>query len=156
MNAITFSPTATFIDSLVDHFSFSYRVAHRNLDGISHEESLIQPQTGGNSMFWVVRHLLTIRDRFFPALGQTPVLSVPADSLRIDEIVSLWGESQDRLVMGLRSVTEEQLAADAPFAPPGGTITALQPFLLRCAFHEAYHVGQLGILRRIAGKPGVM
>lgn len=154
MNA-TLAP-ATFIESLVEHFSLSYRVAHRNLDGISHEESLVQPQPGGNTVHWVARHLVRTRDKFFPALGQSAVLSAPADSLRLEQLVAAWGGLQDRLMIGLRSLTEEQLAADAPFAPGGGKVTALGPFLIRCAFHEAYHTGQIGILRRILGKPGVM
>jgi uncharacterized damage-inducible protein DinB len=155
MNA-TLSPLATFIDSLVDHFTLSYRVAQRNLDGIAHEESLIQPQPAGNSLHWVARHLVATRDKFLPALGASPVLSAPADSMRLDQLITAWGESQDRLITGLRNLTEERLAADAPFAPGGGKVTAFQPFLVRCAFHEAYHTGQLGILRRLLGKPGVM
>jgi hypothetical protein len=37
--------------------------------------------------------------------------------------------------------------------PDGGeTVGACIRFL---AFHEAYHLGQLGLFRRLAGKPGI-
>ena len=152
----TLSPTETLIDSLVDHFSLSFRIGHRNLDGISHDESLVNPQQAGNCMHWVVRHVVNTRDRFLPSLGQKCVLAAPAEALRLEELITAWGESQDRLVTGLRNLTEAQLESDAPFNPRGGAVGKLAPFLLTSAFHEAYHVGQLGILRRILGKPGVM
>lgn len=155
MNASAIVP-ATFIDSLVDHFSFSYRIACHNLEGISNEESLIKPQPGGNTVHWVAYHIVHTRDRFLPSLGQRAVLTAPADALRLEQIVADLGESQDRLVIGLRNLTEEQLAADAPFNPRGGALGPLSQFLVKSAFHEAYHVGQFGILRRILGKPGVM
>lgn len=155
MTAIA-APTATFIDCLVDHFSLSYRVAHRNFDGISHDESMVQPQPGGNTVQWIARHLVGTRDRFLPALGQRPVVSAPVETLRLEELIAAWSESQDRLITGLRDLTERQLESDAPFSVGGGPLSPLGPFLIRCTFHEAYHVGQLGILRRILGKEGVM
>ena len=142
------------MDSVIHHFSLSYRVAVRNLGGVSEEEARLTPQGGGNSMYWVARHILSTRDRFFPALGQKPVLTSDAPSF--EELKAAFGESQDRLVNGLRSLTEEKLAADAPFSPTGGPLRPLGEFLLTSAFHEAYHTGQLGILRRVLGKEGVM
>ena len=153
MNA-TLSPAQIFIDTIVDHFSVSYRIGHRNLGGISHDESLVNPEKAGNNIHWVVRHIVHTRDRFLPSLGQRPVLT--GDSLRLEELIAAWGESQDRLVTGLRALTEEQLESDAPFNPGGGPVGKLSPFLITATFHESYHVGQIGILRRILGKPGVM
>jgi uncharacterized damage-inducible protein DinB len=145
----------TFVDSLVLHFTASYRTAMRNLSDVSHEESLAKPAEA-NTMHWVARHLVHTRDRFLPALGQRPVLTAPAEMMRIEELVEAWGESQDRLITGLRALTDEKLAEKAPFHPRGGPIGPLHEFLITCAFHEAYHVGQLGVIRRVIGKPGVM
>jgi hypothetical protein len=142
------------MDGVIHHFSLSYRVAVRNLEGISEDDARVTPQGGGNSMYWVARHILSTRDRLFPALGQKPVL--PSETSTIEELRTAFGESQDRLVNGIRSLTDDKLAADAPFSPTGGPLRPLGEFLLTCAFHEAYHTGQLGILRRVIGKEGVM
>src|SRR5262245_20389268 len=50
-------------------FEFSYSALFRNLEGITHEESLVQPQTGGNSLNWVLGHIVANRNRLLPMLG---------------------------------------------------------------------------------------
>lgn len=46
----------------------------KNVEGISHEESLIHPHPAGNSMNWVIGHLVCIYGKILPALGQQPVI----------------------------------------------------------------------------------
>jgi hypothetical protein len=112
------------------------------------------PQPGGNSIYWVARHVLATRDRMFPALGQKPVLGDGSPTLV--ELKAAFDQSQERLLNGIRTLTSDKLAADAPFSPTGGPLRPLGEFLVTSAFHEAYHVGQLGILRRILGKKGML
>jgi hypothetical protein len=142
------------LEAVIHHFSLSYRLAIRNLEDVSDSQARLAPQPAGNSMYWVTRHVLATRDRIFPALAQQPLLESGSPS--IDELKKAFGESQDRLVNGIRSLTDEKLAAAAPFSPTGGPLRPLGEFLLTSAFHEAYHVGQLGILRRLLGKKGMM
>jgi hypothetical protein len=76
-------------------FGFNYDALNKNLDGLTHDDSLIQPAGGGNC--------LSAKELAAPCRGRT--------------------------------VCE--------------TLAILQ-------FHEAYHVGQAGVLRRIAGKQGAI
>ena len=55
--------------------TFTRNVVRLNLEGISHEQSLIQPQPAGNCSNWVVGHLVTIYNKVLPLLEQTPVES---------------------------------------------------------------------------------
>jgi hypothetical protein len=50
------------------------RVMRLNVEGISHEESLIQPQPAGNCLNWVIGHLVVSYELIFPLLGQKPVM----------------------------------------------------------------------------------
>ncbi len=58
-------------------------VVKQNVDGLTQEESLIQPQPGGNCLNWNVGHLLCVYDQILPMLGQTPVLGV-------DTLQAIW------------------------------------------------------------------
>src|SRR2546428_71976 len=49
------------------------RVMRLNVEGISHEESLIQPQPAGNCLNWVIGHLVFAYELIFPLLGK-PVM----------------------------------------------------------------------------------
>ena len=47
---------------LAKMFEFSYAAVSRNLDGVSHAESLVVPQPcGGNCLNWVFGHVVTAR-----------------------------------------------------------------------------------------------
>jgi uncharacterized damage-inducible protein DinB len=145
-----------FTDVLVEQFALTYRVAHANLAGVSQEESLQHPQPAGNNMHWIVRHIVTVRDKFLPALGTAPVLTLPADSLRVEELLATLDESQKRLLPALKTLTNKKLSEEPPFSPGSVPIKTLGLFLATTAFHEAYHCGQLGILRRLLGKAGAV
>lgn len=50
------------------------KVVRMNTEGITHGESLVQSIAGGNSMNWVVGHLLCVYNNVLPTLAQTPVM----------------------------------------------------------------------------------
>lgn len=146
-----------------------YRMSKMNLDGVTHAESLVQPPPAGNCMNWVLGHLVSIYDVMLPLLNQAPVLDAetskhfargsqpvrePGQAVEFSKLVAAWDESSRRVDAGLASLTSEVLSSPAPFSPtknPDETVRSLLAFLL---VHQAYHVGQTGLLRRIAGKPG--
>ena len=73
-----------------------------------------------------------------------------ASYLPMKDISAKWEEISGPLTAGLKAIPAAALAADAPFPTPGGnTVEGLLGFF---AHHEAYHIGQLGILRKFAGK----
>lgn len=146
-------------------------VVRANVEGLSQEESLIQPPSGGNCLNWVVGHLLCIYNKSLPLLGQEPVL--PEDALQrydrgapalretaeardFQELLSAWEEACRRIEAGLASLAPEALDRPAPFSPSNNPDETVRSLVTTIFFHQAYHAGQTGILRRLAGKEGAI
>lgn len=148
-----------------------HKVVQVNVDGLTQEESLIQPQPGGNCLNWVVGHLVCIYGKALSFLGQEPVmeesalkrydrgappLSDPADALEIGELMTAWDETTRRIDAGLAGLTPEILDRPVPHSPSGNPNETVRSLLTTIFFHQAYHAGQTGVLRRIAGKEGAI
>ncbi|HWM91270.1 MAG TPA: DinB family protein [Thermoanaerobaculia bacterium] len=147
-------------ESLVYLVNFNAQAMGLNLEGITHEDSLVQPPRG-NCLNWVVGHLLVHRNKMLEALGEPPALP-PGALKRYDrgsEPITGDGpdvEPMERLLEGMASskakvVEAIQRAGDDALAKPSGQSTVGKTLLV-LSMHEAYHVGQMGLLRRIAGK----
>ena len=81
--------------------------------------------------------------------GSEPITAERA--VPIDELAADFARAHDRVVERLAALTPEELAAPAPYSPvsnPKETVGSLVGLL---AFHQSYHTGQTGILRRVAG-----
>lgn len=70
------------------------------------------------------------------------------------EILDVWSRIRGELGSALEAMTADALAATSPHRFPidDETMLGLLAFL---AQHEAYHVGQLGIIRRAHGRSGL-
>jgi uncharacterized damage-inducible protein DinB len=68
----------------------------------------------------------------------------------------MFRKAQKPLEEGLDSITDDTMSQPAPFSPTGNPDETIGSLLAAIAFHEAYHAGQLGLLRRLAGREGVM
>jgi uncharacterized damage-inducible protein DinB len=146
-------------------------VVRVNVDGVTHEESLIQPAPGGSCLNWVVGHLLTTYNQSLPMLGQEPVmekgalkryargsapLQDPAEARDFQELLTAWEEANERFDAGLARLTAEVLDRPAPRSPSNDPKETVRSLLAVILFHQAYHAGQTGLLRRIAGKDGAI
>jgi uncharacterized damage-inducible protein DinB len=146
------------------------QVLHMNLAGISHEESLVRPQPAGNSLNWVVGHLLCVYNNALPGLGQAPVMladrlkrydrgSDPISddqALDFSSLQSSLNEAFARFDAGLASLSSEALDAKSPFSPSNNPDETIRSLMTTVLFHQAYHAGQTGVLRRVTGKPGAI
>jgi len=56
----------------------------------------------------------------------------------------------------VKRTSPKQLSAAAPFSPTGNPNETTGTLLASIAFHEAYHLGQTGLSRRLLGKPGAL
>jgi hypothetical protein len=161
----------TEIEIFRDCARTTQQIVRRNLEGISHEESLGQPQPAGNCLNWVMGHLVCIYDEVLPLLGQKPVLGRDAlrrytrgapqlcdaaEALPLSDLLSAWDEASARFDAGLGSLTPEKLEAPAPASPRKNPNETVRSFLSLISFHQAYHAGQTGLLRRMAGKEGAL
>lgn len=156
-------------ESLKRMFGLSARAVEANLEGFTHEESLRQPPGGGNCVNWIVGHLLVHRDRILKALGAEPVCApdmvarydrgsppILEDGpavVRLETMRELLATSHHRVEAALDAADAELLAREVPFRAARGTVEAVTGLLL---VHEGYHAGQLGTLRRVAGRAGAI
>jgi hypothetical protein len=120
----------------------------------------------GHGPRWIVGHLAATRLRAMVLAGLpeqapewapwfkmgTSPAEVPAD-LDPRLLVASFHASQEALAAHWDAVGATDLARPLGRTLPGGadTVGGALRFL---AWHEAYHLGQLGLLRRLAGKPG--
>ncbi len=148
---------------LLQLYEAGYRTIKTNLEAISQDESMrAASPAGGNSVNWVLGHLVQTRNAVLRLSGaeaiwddalmlvysaQEDVVFDPARALPLERLIADLDESQVRLRAALPGITPERLAAPSIF----GTVGAALAFL---TFHEGYHSGQLGILRRVLGKEG--
>lgn len=147
------------------------QIFRMNTEGFTQAESLIQPEIAGNCMNWVVGHLLAVYNQVLPLLGQEPVLpesqlsrynrgSAPirdmSEALDINKMLAAWDETCVRIDAGLKTLTREQLDSPAPTSPMNNPEETIGSLLAIICWHQAYHVGQTGVLRRVVGKKGAL
>ena len=129
----------------------------KNLEGINHTESLMTPQGGGNCINMVMGHIIVTRDSLLESfgfeglcdeeMGKVYAQGAPPikaeDAADIKKLLCMYNDSQEK-VMNILQQTD--LSGDEEKIKN----------LVGLAFHEAYHAGQIGILRRVIGKEGVL
>ena len=138
---------------------------------ISDEESNKSIADPMNSVKWLAGHLAWAqlnlakisgvavdfqwRDRFHTKQGATPEdLSAPPSELpTLAEIRDNWNEMGPVIRAGLENLPDEALNTEIPvkhpIAPFDNTLAGLWAFINH---HQAYTIGQIGILRRGLGK----
>jgi hypothetical protein len=153
---------------LAFQFGIGAFVLQRNLQDVTNEESLRQPKPGGNTMNWIVGHIVRTRNQALALLGAKPPFedddfaaygvngSAAGKTLQLDELKQRFEILGPMLDGALRGSSPEQLSTAAPFSPTGNPQETLGTLLASIAFHEAYHLGQTGLSRRLLGKPGAL
>ncbi len=147
------------------------QIVRRNLEGISQNESLVQPIPAGNCINWIFGHMVWVCDEVLPLLKQQSVVGVealqryargaaplekPTEAIDLRELTRIWDQAMLRMDAGFASLTAEDLDAVSPISPNNNSSETIRSFFGLVAFHQAYHAGQLGVLRRIVGKPGAI
>jgi DinB superfamily len=146
-------------------------VVGMNTEGMTQADSLAKPAPAGNCANWVLGHLLGVYNNALGLLGQDRVL--PADRLErykrgsaplgdageamdFGEMRDAWSRTCDAVDAGLAHLNPDGLDKPAPFSPSGNPNETVRSLISTVMFHQTYHAGQLGVLRRIAGKPGAI
>jgi uncharacterized damage-inducible protein DinB len=151
--------------ALKAQFDFHTRLFNNVLDGISDNEANSRNNEHVNHIKWVAGHLLNTRlegmnrltggeadTTYAEKFARNSVLDPTGASYPpLSEIVSKWNEVSPDISGRINKLPEELLDSPAPAQSPihDETFRGLMAFLVS---HEAYHVGQLGILRKLAGK----
>src|SRR5271165_424636 len=141
----------TTAETLAEYYGLTYRVIKRQLDGVTHEESLVQLPFRGNCLNWVLGHIVVSRAETLSSLDEElpwndtdaaryrsnsdPITSAE-QALPLAQLLDLLEQSQTRLLAGLSRISAERLAATTD----DGTLAEQIAF---SNWHETYHVGQL-------------
>jgi len=124
---------------------------------ITHAESIQTPSFGDNSIHWLMGHLVVARCNFLMFLnvpsiwdwpncklfipGSSPTVET-ADHISFSQILADLDRTQDQLQAALNQTKSSDLEA----VKEDKTIAE---HLAEYALHEAYHAGQLDLLRQV-------
>ena len=146
-------------------FEASHGSLTRNLEGITHEESLRAPEPGGNSLNWVLGHLLYHRNVVMKLLNQPPVWD-PGEGRPLCPRQRSPGPRRPPAAPGVDPRRARPFAGHPPRGPAGlhrrgarGSLENGNPLaqgLIQLGFHEGYHGGQISMLRRFLGHAGAI
>lgn len=142
-------------------FEMQTRLFSNALENLGTDQTT-RPTNSTNHLAWLAGHLVSTRYMLLGLLGGTadePHPELYAQGKAIDESlpyptleqsIADWNEVTPSFMEALSNVNEETLSAKAPFPVPlGEKIGEVVAFF---AHHEAYHIGQMGILRKYFGK----
>ena len=162
----------TYQETLQRQYLYTTRTFLANLEGISDEEAFIQPQGGGHCMNWVAGHIVQHRALTLQLLGcpfhfpfnkytrynrgTDPILKDGPKVVPLSEMREDWSATGKDLLANLESVKVETLAKPAPYSPLGDDEETVGSLVAGLLFHESYHIGQVGLLRRLLGKDGAI
>lgn len=154
-------------ESLSQHFGLMYQSAGANLNGMTQEHSLAQPESGGNCANWILGHLTNIQNGVMSLIGEQPVwesdqlkragfdpITGPSNAIDWNTMRDRFLGSKERCLAAVARLSDQALGESVPH-PFGGTCSRAE-LLNILAFHQTYHTGQLALARRLAGLEGAI
>jgi len=151
---------------LADRFRFNNRFLGVLTDGFGPLDWMHWPDGGGNPALWILGHLAAMRREIRRQLGEQLAAaeweglfamgSEPdgaSEGPGPDALIEEFKASGDALALRLEEATPEDAdrALAQTFPDGSSTLAGGMQFLY---FHAVYHLGQLGLIRRMRGKPG--
>jgi uncharacterized damage-inducible protein DinB len=155
------------VSILVDTLKNNYGVLMRQVNGLTHNESLLQFPFRGNCLNWVMGHIVHSRHQMLSLVDETPlwtpeqlarykrdsepVLGEAPDVIRFEKMLDDLKTTQEKLVARIKSYSAEELQAPGTEVIKGlsGCLADQLSFFI---WHETYHVGQTDSLRQLAGR----
>jgi hypothetical protein len=150
---------------MADHFALSLRSIHLQTEGLTHADSLLQLPFRGNCMNWTLGHLLLSREEILELLGaprlfsteaferyaegSAPILKDEPGVIYMEELLEMLDEHARDFSEVLVNTSDETYATEVQVGENTRTLAGRVLFYF---FHESTHVGELAILRQLAGK----
>jgi hypothetical protein len=139
-------------------------VIKRQIDGLTHADSLIQPPFRGNCLNFILGHMAGSRQNVLEVLGveglmsegqmarytreADPIKEDGDDVMTLDQIMGVMDKSQTLISEHVLGLTEADLEKEVGEGDQKTTLGRRIEFL---SWHEAYHTGQTEYLRQLAG-----
>jgi len=142
-------------------FKINNSLVHKALEGLSDDQAWQQLEGKGNPIAWMVGHITETRSQMLGLLGApwdagwggrfkrgSDLYDRFAYPTRV-EIEARFTETHEAMRAAFATLTADELAARAPVSFAGAK--SLADLLAFFAFHEAYHLGQVGYIRKQLG-----
>ena len=132
------------------------------LKGVTHEQAAQRPPNGAHSIWELVLHMTGWRNEVAqratgkaagePAAGDYPAVGDPT-AARWQAALDAFDASHARLVSVVKNLKDEQMwtPTNDPRCRPLGTGVSYYELLHGIVQHDAYHAGQIAILKRVMG-----
>jgi hypothetical protein len=152
------------IDSISLIFKLNNEMVVRSLTDVSDEDCWRRPSSG-NPLGWLLGHVTYSRAGLMKTLGfpydpgigkgfeRGSHLADPCDYPTRAVLENAWRDTRGRMRDAFAALTEEKLAEPAGRSLPG--VKSVADLIAFSAFHESYHVGQMGYVRRLLGQSGI-
>ena len=149
------------MSTVKQQFDLHTRLFNNVLDGISNADTDSRANDHVNHLKWLAGHLTSTRfgfkdlaqfetaNPYGEVFGHGKAIDPTADYPSIESIKENWNAISGPISEALGNLPEAALQGDAPKVPIGdGKFGDFLDFIMH---HEAYHIGQMGILRKFMG-----
>lgn len=139
-------------------------VIKEQIKGVSETEMLIQPPNGGNCMLWTLGHLTNNMISILSILGgekpqgladlsrfeygSGPVLCPEPELMSASDLMNAYDSLHQAVLEKIAPMTDADFDEEIPTFE-GTSRRGWMLFFME--FHHAYHIGQLELLRNLAG-----
>ena len=149
----------TTLQPVIETFKLQTRLFLNVTRDITEEHAKAHFGGSPNNIAWITGHLVATRYMLSTVLGLTdrepyPELFEKGKGIQddvtypsMDKLTAGWEDFAEKIIDRLESLTEDELQADPPIQTPIGDNT-LRGFITFIWHHEAYHIGQVSILKR--------
>lgn len=151
---------------LADTFRLNTRLYLACLDGVPDEAARTRPNEHTNSLAFIAVHLVDSRHflaRYLGAPARNPFAELLEGARGIDDLAALpgvdevrgaWRDVSAAVEARFAALTADELACPSPQRFPVDDTTVLGGVTF-LAQHDAYHVGQMALLRKFLGFPAM-
>ncbi|MCP4685348.1 MAG: DinB family protein [bacterium] len=150
------------LSAVADLYKLNTNIFEKILEGFENARQFERSGENANSVNWIAGHMASSRFGVAAALGleekcpwgdlydMGAEVSDTSKYPSLDEIKAVWKDLSGKIVKGMEEVSEDQLAGKPAWEPPA-VEHSNRGIVAFMSFHESYHMGQLGYLRKIHG-----
>jgi hypothetical protein len=152
-------------DEFIKMLTWEHEILLKQVAGLTHADSLLQPQSGGNCLNWIMGHLVVnlvdilnilggetpseLLDMTQYAYGSEPIHRDIPGVIGLQALVDMYGHLTTLVTDQLSQMTEADFDQEIDFWQGKNRRGYVAFFYF---FHNTYHLGQLEQGRNLAGK----
>lgn len=149
---------------LITDYARNRDIIRRQCDGLTHQQSLLQPPFRANCLNWTIGHIVVHRDKALETLGfakvapesvfgrynfeSDPITGEGPEVAGLEDLLGSLDQAQEALASALGSLGEKDMEAEVV---SGGRTTTRYKRVHFLQFHDTYHTGQTELLRQLTG-----